>query len=100
MQWLTWPHPSTSRQMIRTVGYFLASAAQAFVNLLLEIIGPAVNGTVGILASIKKNTSTVKRVVITSSVGSIIHEKQRPTSGYLLFDEVCMPLFCGTMTTR
>ncbi|ORY35639.1 D-lactaldehyde dehydrogenase [Naematelia encephala] len=37
-----------------------------------ELIGPAVKGTTGILKSIQKNNPQVKRVVITSSVASIM----------------------------
>ncbi|KAG9029636.1 methylglyoxal reductase (NADPH-dependent) gre2 [Tulasnella sp. JGI-2019a] len=40
-----------------------------------ELIGPAVSGTVGVLESIKKHAPGVKRVVITSSVASVIHDK-------------------------
>ncbi|WOO83831.1 Ketoreductase azaE [Vanrija pseudolonga] len=39
-----------------------------------ELIKPAVNGTVGILDSIKKNNPNVKRVVITSSVAAILDD--------------------------
>ncbi|KAG9015707.1 methylglyoxal reductase (NADPH-dependent) gre2 [Tulasnella sp. 427] len=47
-----------------------------------ELIGPAVKGTTGILESIKAYAPTVKRVVLTSSVGSIYHQKTPP-----IFDE-------------
>ncbi|KAG8951132.1 methylglyoxal reductase (NADPH-dependent) gre2 [Tulasnella sp. 424] len=47
-----------------------------------ELIGPAVKGTTGILESIKAYAPTVKRVVLTSSVGSIYHQKTPP-----VFDE-------------
>jgi len=40
-----------------------------------ELIRPAVQGTVGILESIRKNAPGVKRVVITSSVASIVYDK-------------------------
>ncbi|KAG9016260.1 methylglyoxal reductase (NADPH-dependent) gre2 [Tulasnella sp. 427] len=50
--------------------------------LILELIGPAVKGTTGILESIKAYAPTVKRVVLTSSVGSIYHQKTPP-----VFDE-------------
>ncbi|KAL7418135.1 putative D-lactaldehyde dehydrogenase [Mrakia frigida] len=36
-----------------------------------ELVGPAVQGTVGVLKSAKKNGKDVKRVVVTSSVASI-----------------------------
>lgn len=51
-----------------------------------DIIGPAVKGTAGVLESIKAYAPTVKRVVLTSSVGSIYHQKTPP-----VFDEV--PLY-------
>ncbi|KAG8876481.1 methylglyoxal reductase (NADPH-dependent) gre2 [Tulasnella sp. 331] len=47
-----------------------------------ELIGPAVSGTIGVLESIKKNAPGVKRVVITSSIASIIHDKSSE-----IFDE-------------
>ncbi|KIO32650.1 hypothetical protein M407DRAFT_18410 [Tulasnella calospora MUT 4182] len=47
-----------------------------------ELIGPAVKGTTGILESIKAHGPGVKRVVLTSSVGSIYHQKTPP-----VFDE-------------
>ncbi|RXK41189.1 hypothetical protein M231_01594 [Tremella mesenterica] len=37
-----------------------------------ELIKPAVNGTVGILESLKKNNPNIKRVVITSSIASVL----------------------------
>ncbi|KAG8872244.1 methylglyoxal reductase (NADPH-dependent) gre2 [Tulasnella sp. 331] len=40
-----------------------------------EFTGPAVSGTVGVLEGIKKNAPGVKRVVIASSVASIIYDK-------------------------
>ncbi|KIO32641.1 hypothetical protein M407DRAFT_100661 [Tulasnella calospora MUT 4182] len=42
-----------------------------------ELIEPAVKGTVGVLESIKKYGPGVKRVVITSSVASIVYDKGR-----------------------
>lgn len=60
------------------------------LSIHTELIGPAVKGTVGILESIKKNAPGVKRVVITSSVASIVHDKPRPSTGYLTFDEVSL----------
>lgn len=41
-----------------------------------ELIGPAVQGTVGVLKSIKKNAPTVKRVIVTSSVASIVEPRE------------------------
>ncbi|KAG8889229.1 methylglyoxal reductase (NADPH-dependent) gre2 [Tulasnella sp. 332] len=40
-----------------------------------EMIQPAVKGTLGILESIQKHGPNVKRVVITSTLGAIIHDK-------------------------
>jgi len=40
------------------------------------VIGPAVQGTTGILASIKKHGSNVKRVVLTSSTCSMLEPKE------------------------
>ncbi|WWD19049.1 hypothetical protein CI109_103507 [Kwoniella shandongensis] len=42
-----------------------------------ELIGPAVKGTTGILKSIQKNNPDIKRVVITSSVASIMSTDSR-----------------------
>ncbi|KAG8953399.1 methylglyoxal reductase (NADPH-dependent) gre2, partial [Tulasnella sp. 408] len=47
-----------------------------------ELIGPAVKGTTSILESVKAYAPSVKRVVLTSSVGSIYHQKTPP-----VFDE-------------
>ncbi|KAG8853840.1 methylglyoxal reductase (NADPH-dependent) gre2 [Tulasnella sp. 330] len=44
-----------------------------------ELIRPALKGTIGILESIKKNAPGIKRVVITSSTASIVHEKASRT---------------------
>ncbi|EIW85968.1 D-lactaldehyde dehydrogenase [Coniophora puteana RWD-64-598 SS2] len=44
-----------------------------------ELIGPAVNGTVGILKSAVKNGSSVKRVVVTSSCAALLEERDEPT---------------------
>ncbi|KAG8982950.1 methylglyoxal reductase (NADPH-dependent) gre2 [Tulasnella sp. JGI-2019a] len=49
-----------------------------------ELIQPAVKGTIGVLESIQKHAPNVKRVVITSTLGSIIHDK----GSNKLFDEV------------
>ncbi|WVQ81866.1 hypothetical protein IAT38_003993 [Cryptococcus sp. DSM 104549] len=43
-----------------------------------ELIGPAVKGTTGVLTSIQKVNPKVKRVVITSSVASIMCPASRP----------------------
>ncbi|KZS90133.1 NAD(P)-binding protein [Sistotremastrum niveocremeum HHB9708] len=43
------------------------------------LIGPAVNGTVGILNSILKNGSSVQRVVVTSSIAAAINPVTKPT---------------------
>jgi len=48
-----------------------------------SVIGPAVNGTVNILSSLLKFSSTVKRVVITSSAASI----EEPKDGPYIFTE-------------
>jgi len=47
-----------------------------------ELLDPAVIGTTGILKSIKKSASTVKRVVITSSFASIIDASKVTRPGY------------------
>ncbi|KIY46821.1 NAD(P)-binding protein [Fistulina hepatica ATCC 64428] len=44
-----------------------------------ELIVPAVKGTVGMLQSVLKNGSLVKRVVVTSSVAAVIDPKPVPT---------------------
>jgi len=49
-----------------------------------ELIGPAVNGTVGILQSALRHGSSVKRVVVTSSCASVMHFSPHP----LVFSEV------------
>ncbi|KAK8041121.1 hypothetical protein PG994_014128 [Apiospora phragmitis] len=46
-----------------------------------ELLGPAVNGTIGLLESIVKNAPSVKRVVITSSSAAILDPSQ-PTKVY------------------
>lgn len=48
-----------------------------------DLIGPAVNGTVGILGSALRNGNQVKRVVITSSIGTLF-EPHEP--GYIYSD--------------
>ncbi|KAG6333457.1 hypothetical protein ID866_5627, partial [Astraeus odoratus] len=45
-----------------------------------ELIGPAVQGTVGILQSTLKHGTSVKRVVITSSVGAVVRDEPTPTT--------------------
>jgi nucleoside-diphosphate-sugar epimerase len=47
-----------------------------------DLLDPAVNGTTGILAAIKKNNPNVKRVVITSSFASIFDASQGNRPGY------------------
>ena len=44
-----------------------------------DLIGPAVNGTVGVLKSTLKHGSSVKRVVVTSSCASVLEERDTPT---------------------
>ncbi|ODO08642.1 D-lactaldehyde dehydrogenase [Cryptococcus wingfieldii CBS 7118] len=44
-----------------------------------ELIGPALKGTTGILKSIQKNNPGIKRVVITSSVASVMSARSRKT---------------------
>ena len=48
-------------------------------NTKKDLLDPAIIGTTGILKAIKKNASTVKRVVITSSFASIVN----PGKGFL-----------------
>ncbi|KAK0448421.1 uncharacterized protein EV420DRAFT_1566683 [Desarmillaria tabescens] len=43
-----------------------------------ELIGPAVKGTVGMLASALKNGSSVQRIVVTSSCASVLHVSPEP----------------------
>lgn len=43
-----------------------------------ELFVPAVNGTLGVLKSIKKNNPKVVRVVITSSVAAIMSSNIKP----------------------
>jgi len=43
-----------------------------------ELFIPAINGTVGVLKSIKKNNPDVKRVVITSSVAAVMDSTLKP----------------------
>ncbi|KAG7439978.1 NAD(P)-binding protein [Guyanagaster necrorhizus] len=43
-----------------------------------ELIGPAVKGTVGMLASALKNGSSVQRIVVTSSCAAILHVSPEP----------------------
>ncbi|KAF8594883.1 NAD(P)-binding protein [Ceratobasidium sp. AG-I] len=45
------------------------------VKRIVDFILPAIHGTVGVLASIKKYGSTVKRVVLTSSVASAAQQQ-------------------------
>ncbi|KAG8928936.1 methylglyoxal reductase (NADPH-dependent) gre2 [Tulasnella sp. 418] len=79
--------PSTSKLMIRKVS--LMSAQERLEVgahrscLALVLIGPAVNGTVNVLKSIKTHGPSVKRVVITASVACIMWDKGGPAE----FDE-------------
>lgn len=43
-----------------------------------ELIRPAVDGTIGVIKSIKKNNKDIKRVVVTSSVAAILSGKDAP----------------------
>ncbi|PCH42497.1 NAD(P)-binding protein [Wolfiporia cocos MD-104 SS10] len=43
-----------------------------------ELIGPAVNGTLGILESARVHGDTMKRVVVTSSCGAVIEYSDKP----------------------
>ena len=47
-----------------------------------DLLNPALKGTTEVLASIHKNNSAVKRVVITSSFASIIDMDKGARSGY------------------
>ncbi|KLJ13171.1 dihydroflavonol-4-reductase [Blastomyces silverae] len=51
-------------------------------DIKAELLDPAINGTVGILRAIKRSAPTVKRVVITSSFGSIINPNKPPDHKY------------------
>ncbi|KAG8937756.1 methylglyoxal reductase (NADPH-dependent) gre2 [Tulasnella sp. 408] len=51
-----------------------------------EVIGPAVNGTLSILESVKAHGTSVRRIVITSSRASIVNNK--PQAGWPTFDEI------------
>lgn len=55
-----------------------ASPFHTHANDPAEVIVPAVQGTVGILASALKHGTNVKRVVVTSSCGSILEELPEP----------------------
>jgi len=52
-----------------------------FPLLITELIGPAVQGTTGILTAIQSNTpkGAVRRVVVTSSVAAILSTVTEPT---------------------
>ncbi|KAK0199490.1 D-lactaldehyde dehydrogenase [Desarmillaria ectypa] len=43
-----------------------------------ELIGPAVKGTAGMLASALKNGSSIQRIVVTSSCASVLHVSPEP----------------------
>jgi len=60
----------------------LATAVSFQVDDPQDLIRPAVLGTIGILESVKKYAPTVKRVVLTSSVASVIHKKDKPDATY------------------
>jgi len=45
-----------------------------------ELIEPAVKGTVGILQSTLKHSTSVKRVIVTSSVAAIVRNEPTPTT--------------------
>ncbi|KAH7370568.1 putative NADPH-dependent methylglyoxal reductase GRP2 [Rhexocercosporidium sp. MPI-PUGE-AT-0058] len=47
-----------------------------------DLLDPAINGTKGVLAAIKKNAPSVKRVVITSSFASILDAGKGNAVGY------------------
>ncbi|KAH6717902.1 putative NADPH-dependent methylglyoxal reductase GRP2 [Leptodontidium sp. MPI-SDFR-AT-0119] len=47
-----------------------------------DLLDPAINGTKGVLAAIKKNAPSVKRVVITSSFASILDAGKGTAPGY------------------
>lgn len=47
-----------------------------------DLLKPAIDGTVGVLTSIQKNTPNVKRVVITSSFASIVNMDEGLRPGY------------------
>lgn len=51
-----------------------------------ELIGPAVNGTKGVLAAIKRNAPTVRRVVVTSSFAAIVNA-DKSTDPNTIFSE-------------
>lgn len=46
-----------------------------------QLIEPAVGGTKNVLASVAKNTDSIKRVVLTSSFASIVKPKAGPSGG-------------------
>jgi nucleoside-diphosphate-sugar epimerase len=45
-----------------------------------ELVRPAVDGTVGVIKSIKKYNKDIKRVVVTSSVAAVLNNKDAPYS--------------------
>ena len=55
-----------------------ASPFHTHANDPAEVIVPAVQGTVGILASALKHGTSVKRIVVTSSCGSIFEDLPEP----------------------
>jgi nucleoside-diphosphate-sugar epimerase len=55
----------------------------------LDIIDPAVNGTIGILESVNKYGSDVKRVVVTSSAASVTDGMYHLKIPGTIYTEVC-----------
>ncbi|PPQ88279.1 hypothetical protein CVT25_005442 [Psilocybe cyanescens] len=51
----------------------------AFDAAVKEFLGPAIQGTVGILKSANKNGKQVKRIVITSSTAAVMSPPDKPT---------------------
>ncbi|CAH0039091.1 unnamed protein product [Clonostachys rhizophaga] len=60
--------------VIHTASPFLAK----FEDPVLDVLEPAINGTVGILRAIKEHAPQVKRVVITSSFAAIVNTESPP----------------------
>ncbi|KAF9042284.1 hypothetical protein BJ165DRAFT_262532 [Panaeolus papilionaceus] len=56
-----------------------ASPFHLKVTTAEELIGPAVKGTVGILNSILKHGTNVKRIIITSSIAAVITPSSQPS---------------------
>lgn len=49
-----------------------------FLNPVNEILEPAINGTTGLLNAIKTYSSSVRRVIVTSSFAAIVNPDQPP----------------------